>query len=1293
MSDKKIKLAFFLIIVIALSGTSIIFAQKIRPEPDIPPLLSPRCATMEMEQYRREKYPHLGSLDEFETWIQKKIKKAKQDGALREAKTVIKIPVVVHVIHNNEAVGSGRNISDAQIISQITVLNEDYRRLLGTPGWNGHPDGADVEIEFCMAQRDEDGLSTDGIKRYYYDDYGWGGPDYSYNPSGTIQTDIKPDTIWDPTQYMNMWTVSFSDGTLGYAQFPDYSSLSGLSCPGTGADTDGLVMAYDAFGDNDPTGTFPDMSPPYDKGRTATHEIGHWLGLRHPWGDGDCTVDDFCNDTPNCMWDAYAGVPFCLKPFQCGNDRMIENYMDYSDDGCMNIFTQDQKTRIWAVMMNSPRRIDLLTSAACNPPTGDDAGVIAILTPAGEYCSGTLTPQVVIKNFGSNTLFSVTVNYKVDGGTVQSTGWSGSLLTYETATKNLTPDVSVGIGAHTFQAYTTSPNGSSDGYPSNDSITENFSITNGTLPPITEGFEGEDFPPQNWEVNNIGDDCYTWVRRTGIIGSDGNETSVVVLNAFDYQTVADDELILPVIDLRGYSAVTLSFDVAYAYNGTNYERLRVEVSEDCGSSYDTRVYDKDGTTGLQTGGDQASFWIPTDASHWRNEIVGLSVHSDLPGVVIKFRSTNGNGNNLFIDNISITAGCVVPPGPFTWEGNSGNDWNVGDNWDLGCVPGPSDNVIIPSSLSNYPEITAPAYVNDLTIETGAYLEAAEDFILYVYGNWEEQGDGYFDGTAGTVCFKKNGAQTITQNGGSQFYHLMIGDGVESSVVTANTGLDVDADFSIMSGATFNAGSLTHYVGGDWDHQGTFNPGTSTFIFDSGSTQTASGLSVLTTTTYVSTDVPKAIPDRVGTDPQVFIRSAINVASTGTVRDVDVIITDITHPNDTDLDIYLRHPGLTFVELSTDNGGNGNNYRDTVFDDEAATSITAGSAAFSGDFRPEGVLSNLDWKNAFGTWYLYVSDDKKNNAGNLNAWSLRLTVATPVTTFNNLTVTAGSTVMLNNDMEILGNLLTESGGILDLSTYEVSVTGSVTNNGGLRQTKTVSDGVSESFLNISTDKYYGVEINPTSGDMGSTTVTVFGDRSCFTSDTAVLRCFELQPETGQTADITFYYLTSSEANGQSTPNVWHYYNGAWVQQTYLDRGTVGSYSWIEASCTAPYSPFSLSDANPNPTGVTLVSFQGRYNGRCNSLRWETATELDTAGFNVYRSRKSSGEKRKINRTLIPAQGLAGMGSIYKFRDCRVRRDSYFYWVEEISNTGSETLYGPIQVKLKVGVSPLQTQPIP
>lgn len=279
------------------------------------------------------------------------------------------IPVIVHVIHNGESVGTGTNISYEQVLSQLEVLNEDFQKLPGSNGYNTHPDGAAIGISFCVAAIDEEGniLEEPGVNRIDAGRSSWSVDD--------IEEDLKPTTIWSPNNYFNIWVVNIANsnrrrsGTLlGYAQFPTFSTLDDLPNNISGALTDGVVIDYQSFGSSE-KGNFSTLQTPNNLGRVATHEIGHWLGLRHIWGDGNCFFDDYCEDTP---YSDDANYNCALGHVSCGSEDQVQNYMDYSDDACMNLFTNDQKNRIITVLENSPRRRELLGSNTCVRPITED---------------------------------------------------------------------------------------------------------------------------------------------------------------------------------------------------------------------------------------------------------------------------------------------------------------------------------------------------------------------------------------------------------------------------------------------------------------------------------------------------------------------------------------------------------------------------------------------------------------------------------------------------------------------------------------------------------------------------------------------------------------------------------------------------------------------------------------------------------------------------------------------------------------------------------------------------------
>ena len=445
-----------------------LFGKQITPENVNPKNGVIRCASTEYEKMLQEKNPKRMTRDQFESWVAPLVQK---NTTMRTAQTnaVITIPVVVHVIYNGQAVGAAPNISDLQVQSQITVLNQDFSKT--GPGFNTNLVGVDAQIQFVLAQQDPNGNPTNGIDRVSFCQESWSTTD--------IESILKPATIWDPTQYLNLWTVQFTDSTLlGYAQFPDASGLNGLSGNGI-ANTDGVVIKYNAFGSG--IGNSFLLDAPYNKGRTTTHEIGHWLGLIHIWGDGsNCSTNtDYCADTPVSKEPNYGcptGTNSCSsKP---GND-MIENYMDYTDDSCMNIFTQNQKDRMDAVMTNSPRRSSLKNSNKDTALTlfANDAEVKLESSCTIATCStnpNQTIQKITIYNRGTSTLTSATLNYTINGGNNIAYTWSGTLATNKLATFPITINSATN---GTIVVTIDKANGVTDQRATNNSVSGSFNIT------------------------------------------------------------------------------------------------------------------------------------------------------------------------------------------------------------------------------------------------------------------------------------------------------------------------------------------------------------------------------------------------------------------------------------------------------------------------------------------------------------------------------------------------------------------------------------------------------------------------------------------------------------------------------------------------------------------------------------------------------------------------------------------------------------------------------------------------
>ncbi len=606
-----------------------------------------RCATMENHVERLKSNPKGETLDDFETWLQKRIASDKNTSL---QKTLYTIPVVVHIIHNSHALGTNSNISATQVQSQIDVLNEDFRKLLNTPGHNTHPDGADAEIEFCLAQTDPDGnlMPEPGINRIDQNTAGYVPPfvtNCGNSNTSNIENNIKPDTQWNPDNYLNIWVMNLECDLLGYAQFPSSSNLNGLDANEGDANTDGVVVGYQFFGSTD-KGTFPAMSSPYDKGRTATHEIGHWLGLRHIWGDSNCG-NDFCADTPTQQEDSGG----CPNTTTCdGVKDMVENYMDYSNDACMNIFTEDQKTRMVTVMTNSPRRGVLQNSTACG---------IAVGPPTANFTADktNICPSVSVQ-FTDESAANPAANswaWTFPGGTPSSSTLQNPTVTYNTVG---TYDVSLTVG-----------NGNT---PNNTKTLNNYitvSNPSGENTPYTENFET---PANNtWTSINPDNDAISWQSYNGAAASncaDNGSNAVSIDNANNDSSNTTDTYSNQ-FDLSGLGTpITLTFDVAYARYNNNYsDGLEVNIENLCDGS-STKVYDKSGTT-LATAPDHTSTFVPDACDEWRTETIDLSAY--VGGVIkVNFVNIGGYGNVLYIDNIGLTGTVCTPT---NWYADTDND--------------------------------------------------------------------------------------------------------------------------------------------------------------------------------------------------------------------------------------------------------------------------------------------------------------------------------------------------------------------------------------------------------------------------------------------------------------------------------------------------------------------------------------------------------------------------------------------------------------------------------------------
>lgn len=408
---------------------------------------------------------------QFETWVQSlsPLSGGTKGDQYNSTQSVLNIPVIVHVIHTGQPVGVGFNIMQAQIYDQINIMNNDFNGLHADTNLIPSvfkPLKAGLKINFCLAVVDPSNtpLPEAGIDRIDAISKGWTSGPYTMTYADNT---IKPQSIWDPSRYMNIWVGNLGQGLLGYATLPNPVStgLQGLGPPFGTATDDGVFILHTAFGS---IGT---VIAPYDKGRTIIHEAAHWLGLRHIWGDAPCG-NDFCDDTPtqNNFNTGCPGFP----QISCSNGpngAMFMNYMDYVDDACGLMFTPDQVYRMQLIMANSPFRASLLSSTVCNGPgTVDDVGVSNIISPTYSQvvCDTFINPSVTLHNYGTNLINTVTFTYNLDGAGTQTLNWVGSLAP-NTSTTVIIPQInSIANGAHYFAINALDANAGVDTYTLNN---------------------------------------------------------------------------------------------------------------------------------------------------------------------------------------------------------------------------------------------------------------------------------------------------------------------------------------------------------------------------------------------------------------------------------------------------------------------------------------------------------------------------------------------------------------------------------------------------------------------------------------------------------------------------------------------------------------------------------------------------------------------------------------------------------------------------------------------------------
>ena len=585
-----------------------------------------------------DEYTNNKSILQTEATIQKKVEKLKKLPINKAGHDSVKtIPVVVHVLH----IGGSENISDAQIQSQIDIMNEDYGKL---PGTNGDGAGVDTKVRFCLAKIDPNGNCTNGIVRIY---------STLTNHKTYERAMLKQLSFWDNTKYMNIYLVkSITGGVLGYSSFP-----------GGPPDEDGMVVRSNVFGN---IGTASSSL-----GRTASHEIGHWFGLYHTFNNG-CGVDlcldgDYVCDTPPQATPSFN----CTTLNTCSNDvpdidDQKENYMNYTNDACKNMFTNGQKLRIQATLDTIRTNIWSQTNLIA---TGCDSAYVApaICSVAANFV--TLTPTVCVGN--SVNFMDISLNdatswqWSFPGGTPTASSLENPTIAYNT------------LGSFDVELI------ASNGTSTDTLLMPNYiTVTSpgiGSPLPFSENFDSGVFPPTNITINNF-DGGVTWGLDSAAYVSPNY--SAKIDNYINTNYGSSDEIVLPYLDFTSFTGTNLfmTFKWAYARSDPSFsDEMIVLLSTDCGVNFN-QVYYRTGNS-LATGPTQTTPFIP-DSTQWATANILLNSYMAFQYVQVKIVNVTDGGNNLYIDNINIGD---VPTGISDLNSTKANWLNV--------FPNPASDII------------------------------------------------------------------------------------------------------------------------------------------------------------------------------------------------------------------------------------------------------------------------------------------------------------------------------------------------------------------------------------------------------------------------------------------------------------------------------------------------------------------------------------------------------------------------------------------------------------------------
>jgi hypothetical protein len=575
---------------------------------------------------------HFGS-PEFENWMMSKQLERQFLKSTAQTSQIYTVPVVVHVVHNGEAVGVGTNISDERIFRQIEVLNEDFRRQ-NADAANTLPEfqgvAADIEIQFVLARQDPNGLPTTGIVRVQ-------GSQSSYPYQETNSVLKNQSAQWDPNDYLNIWVADLSSGLLGWSSWPDTDlQPQGLGWAPSPANQEGVAVDYAFFGDNPAAGSFASY------GRTLTHEMGHFFGLLHTFSGGCESNGDYCADTPSQQFSTSTTESCPLSQVSCGSLDMVQNYMDYSADVCMNLFTNDQKARMRTVIENSPRRKTLTTSPGLQSPIPPDfdLAIQAVQDLPLVSCNHTHTPTLVLTNLGLETIENVVIQ-KIQNGSSSMIELADLSILHLQSVYLPVELAGLNNGTNSISFQILEINGAPDENPVNDFFSRSVTITgSGSPSPFRE-----DFNSTQWLTGAMSG-SQEWEK----LSLEGTE--VYAIRKFNQPTNVESWLISNLISLEDQDEAGLFGRMSYKRRSGFQDQLRVYVSVDCGTTFQliNTINLEDYTLFDPT----TNSWTPSNASvGWKEFFTNLSAYVGQT-IRVAYSFTNKGGNNFFLSNVEIT---------------------------------------------------------------------------------------------------------------------------------------------------------------------------------------------------------------------------------------------------------------------------------------------------------------------------------------------------------------------------------------------------------------------------------------------------------------------------------------------------------------------------------------------------------------------------------------------------------------------------------------------------------------